>query len=54
MNRQVLDRGGEACAVAALDLKPARSGWTEALESSSATFPVFHCQSKGVILFASQ
>jgi hypothetical protein len=35
-HRQVLDCGDEVCVVAALDLKPARSGWTEALESSYA------------------
>jgi hypothetical protein len=35
-HREVLDCGDEVCAVAALDLKPARSGWTEALESSYA------------------
>jgi hypothetical protein len=31
--RQVLECGDGVCVVAALDLKPARSGWTEALES---------------------
>jgi hypothetical protein len=34
--RQVLDCGDEVCAVAALNLKPSRSGWTDALESSCA------------------
>jgi hypothetical protein len=35
-DRQVLECGDGVCAVAALDLKPARSGWTEAPESSYA------------------
>jgi 3-oxoadipate enol-lactonase len=34
--RQVVEGGDGVCAVAALDLKPAGTGWTEALESSYA------------------